>query len=280
MNRTLQIPLTLILLSSSAPTGFAQTPPPKNAPRVCGPALGDRVGYRAGSPFIATWTFKLTEKNSEQQMSVHNGKQTIARDSKGRTYFKSESTDTQAHEQASFEVNNQVEQVAFGWASGVQGFRREIVLHHLLPQPKPDTPEYEKRIIKAPWLAAYWAVPLCVAFDPEIKGIFSYRAGDYKIEPLATKSIQGVQAEGILASRTYPAGYMGYDNPVTVTNELWYSDDLQLTLSETFTDPRSGTWIRQISSLERTEPAASLFRPPIGYSIREIDQAANSKSQQ
>ena len=44
---------------------------------------------------------------------------------------------------------------------------------------------------------------------------------------LGTQTINGVQAEGTRTTRTIPAGAIGNANPIVITNERWYSPDLQ-----------------------------------------------------
>jgi len=61
-------------------------------------------------------------------------------------------------------------------------------------------------------------------------------------------------------TRTIPAGAIGNANPIVVTTERWYSNDLDILLMETRSDPRFGTSTYQLSNIGMS-PAASLFTP-------------------
>jgi hypothetical protein len=61
-------------------------------------------------------------------------------------------------------------------------------------------------------------------------------------------------------TRTIPAGEIGNANPIVITIERWYSNDLDVLLMETRNDPRFGTSTYQLSNIGLS-PAASLFAP-------------------
>jgi hypothetical protein len=61
-------------------------------------------------------------------------------------------------------------------------------------------------------------------------------------------------------TRTIPAGEIGNLNPIVITTERWYSNDLDVLLMETRSDPRFGTSTYQLSNIGLS-PAASLFAP-------------------
>src|SRR5215469_475876 len=52
--------------------------------------------------------------------------------------------------------------------------------------------------------------------------------GNVTKEQLGTKTVNGVQAEGVRVTRTIPAGAIGNDKPIEVVTERWYSPDLQI----------------------------------------------------
>jgi hypothetical protein len=82
---------------------------------------------------------------------------------------------------------------------------------------------------------------------------------------LGTKTIDGLTVEGTRTTRTIPAGQIGNDKPIVITREEWYSQDLQMVVSSTRTDPRFGTTTYQLTNINRGEPAESLFEVPAGY---------------
>ena len=62
-----------------------------------------------------------------------------------------------------------------------------------------------------------------------------------------------------LVTRTIPAGQIGNTAAIVITTERWYSNDLDLLLKETRTDPRFGTTTYQLTNIG--QPQASLFVP-------------------
>lgn len=90
-------------------------------------------------------------------------------------------------------------------------------------------------------------------------------SGQPTTESLGVKTIEGVTAEGTRVTRTIPAGAAGNANPIIITTERWYSPDLQLTVLETRTDPRFGTFTFQLTNIIRTEPDPTMFVVPSDY---------------
>jgi hypothetical protein len=93
-------------------------------------------------------------------------------------------------------------------------------------------------------------------------------AGLLKKESLGTQTINGVVAEGTRTTRIIPVGQIGNEKALQVVSERWYSADLQIVLKSTRTDPRTGTTTYTVTSIQRTEPAATLFAVPAGYSVQ------------
>lgn len=93
--------------------------------------------------------------------------------------------------------------------------------------------------------------------------------GTLKKEDLGTQSINGISVQGTRYTRVIPAGQIGNANPITSTNEQWYSPDLQIVVKSTRTDPRMGQTTYTLTNIQRTEPAASLFTVPSDYSVTQ-----------
>jgi hypothetical protein len=93
-------------------------------------------------------------------------------------------------------------------------------------------------------------------------------AGLLKKESLGTQTINGLVAEGTRTTHTIPAGQIGNVKPLQVVSERWYSADLQIVLKSTRTDPRFGTTTYTVTSVQRTEPAATLFTVPAEYTVQ------------
>jgi hypothetical protein len=94
-------------------------------------------------------------------------------------------------------------------------------------------------------------------------------AGESTTDALGTQTINGVLANGTRTTRTIPAGQIGNDSALVITSERWYSDDLHVLVMSTQTDPRFGESSFQLSNIQRTEPATSMFQVPSDYTIEE-----------
>jgi hypothetical protein len=88
-------------------------------------------------------------------------------------------------------------------------------------------------------------------------------------EPLGKQMIEGVNADGTRNVETIEAGKIGNDRPIQVTNENWYSEELQMTVMTKHSDPRTGDETFRMTNIHRGEPGAYLFQPPAGYQINE-----------
>ncbi|HKV24312.1 MAG TPA: hypothetical protein VJN93_06945 [Candidatus Acidoferrum sp.] len=93
-------------------------------------------------------------------------------------------------------------------------------------------------------------------------------AGLLKKESLGTQTMNGVVVEGTRMTRTIPAGQIGNDKPLQIVSERWYSQDLQMVMKSTHTDPRFGTTTYTVTNIQRTEPAATLFSVPSDYTVQ------------
>jgi hypothetical protein len=93
--------------------------------------------------------------------------------------------------------------------------------------------------------------------------------GTLKKEDLGTQTIDGVSAQGTRYTRTIPAGQIGNTNPIIITTEQWYSADLQVVVRSVRSDPRFGQTTYNLTQIQRTEPAASLFAVPTDYTVKQ-----------
>lgn len=85
-------------------------------------------------------------------------------------------------------------------------------------------------------------------------------------EDLGTQTIAGVTAQGTRITRTIPAGQIGNEKPITIVNERWYSNDLQVIVMSKRSDPWSGETTYTLTNINRAEPDASHFTVPSDYS--------------
>lgn len=90
---------------------------------------------------------------------------------------------------------------------------------------------------------------------------------------LGAKNIDGVKAEGKLRSYEIPAGEVGNRKAIVVTDETWFSPELQITLYAKHSDARSGDVVYRLANLKRGEQAAALFAVPSDYTVNDITPA-------
>jgi hypothetical protein len=152
--------------------------------------------------------------------------------------------------------------------------RREIIVRH------GDGPEGEVRMhidgprnlrIEAPNVTLNPGRDMQIELGP-LAGAF----GDMKwsakatAKDLGTRDIEGVKAEGKLRSYEIPAGEVGNRNPIVVSDESWYSPELQVTVLSKHSDPRSGDNIYRMAGIKREEPPAALFAVPSDYTVKDV----------
>jgi hypothetical protein len=92
--------------------------------------------------------------------------------------------------------------------------------------------------------------------------------GTLKKEDLGTQTINGISAQGTRYTHTIPAGQMGNEKAIVVVSERWYSPDLQIVVKTTRSDPRFGKTSYVVTSIQRQEPAATMFVVPAGYTVQ------------
>jgi len=91
-----------------------------------------------------------------------------------------------------------------------------------------------------------------------------------RVEDLGSKDVGGVLAHGKRTTHTIPTGQEGNELPLVLVNEVWNSRDLGIVLAIT-DDPRSGKVTYELDDITFGEPDPSLFAPPEGYKIRDVN---------
>ncbi|MBZ5702259.1 MAG: hypothetical protein LAN84_10465 [Acidobacteriia bacterium] len=97
-------------------------------------------------------------------------------------------------------------------------------------------------------------------------------SGEVKTQSLGTKTIAGVAAEGKRTTRVIAAGKIGNEKPIEITNEVWYSKELQAVVLLKRNDPRTGATTYQLTNIQRQEPDPKLFQVPADYTVKEAPQ--------
>ena len=89
-------------------------------------------------------------------------------------------------------------------------------------------------------------------------------------EPLGSREIAGVTAQGTRSTYVIPAGQIGNERPLSIISERWTSAELEAVL-ETFTsDPRTGRTRYRLVEIDRSEPDHLLFEAPAGYTVEDV----------
>jgi hypothetical protein len=230
-------------------------PPPFGAPMELMGFEGMHGGKVVkGAPFSATATSETTETLQDGSVLHRTSQVTMYRDSQGRS----------RHE-ATF--------TGFGPLS-TSGAPKKMVMisdpvvgvHIMLDD--------EQKVAHKSALRAHNGPAADADSAPAFEGRMQEReqkaeaAGLLKKESLGTQTINGVVAEGTRITHIIPVGQIGNEKPLQVVSERWYSADLQIVLKSTHTDPRSGTTTYTVTSLQRTEPAATLFSVPADYTVQ------------
>lgn len=88
-------------------------------------------------------------------------------------------------------------------------------------------------------------------------------------ENLGEQTINGIAASGTRMTTTIPSNKMGNDQPITITSERWYSSDLKVEVMTKHNDPWAGELKTELTSVNTSEPDASLFTVPSDYKVAD-----------
>jgi hypothetical protein len=87
---------------------------------------------------------------------------------------------------------------------------------------------------------------------------------------LGFQTINGLSSKGTRFTRTIPAhSPLGNEQPLTVTTERWYSQDLSIDIQTQTTDPSRGNTSTSMGNINRSEPDPTLFQVPAGYTLQQ-----------
>ncbi len=93
------------------------------------------------------------------------------------------------------------------------------------------------------------------------------RSPDGITEDLGRQTVNGVPAKGSRVTITIPAGGIGNNQEIKVVNERWYSEELEVLVKSTNTDPRFGVNMYELTDIKQSPPDVSLFAPPSDYTL-------------
>jgi outer membrane lipoprotein-sorting protein len=87
------------------------------------------------------------------------------------------------------------------------------------------------------------------------------------VTDLGTQTVNGVAATGKQTTDTIPAGAIGNAQAIQIVRTTWISTELKLPVRIQTSDPRLGTSDMELTNIAQTEPSASLFVVPAGYTV-------------
>ena len=86
-------------------------------------------------------------------------------------------------------------------------------------------------------------------------------------EDLGTRNIEGVDCNGTRQTITIPAGAVGNEKPISIVTETWFAPAIAAVVESTTDDPRYGKTTYQLTNVQLSEPARSLFEPPANFKV-------------
>jgi len=90
-------------------------------------------------------------------------------------------------------------------------------------------------------------------------------------EQLGPANINGVEATGLRTFTVIPAGTEGNEHELKRVHESWRSPELgDVIVRSIMEDPRTGTTDIELTEINRSNPAPSLFEPPPGYRVKLV----------
>jgi hypothetical protein len=126
----------------------------------------------------------------------------------------------------------------------------------------------EMQISTTTMTKARTAEPGTFTFTTAANGTVAFKSSG-KREDLGASNIAGVPVTGSKTTTVIPAGTMGNDRDITISDERWYSPDLKMNIMTKHSDPRMGETVFQVNNLTRSNPDPSLFQVPSDYQIKE-----------
>jgi hypothetical protein len=86
---------------------------------------------------------------------------------------------------------------------------------------------------------------------------------------LGTQVINGVSAKGTQLTENIPAGAIGNAQAIQIVRTTWVSTELKVPVEIKTIDPRFGATDMELTNITQTEPSASMFVVPAGYTVEQ-----------
>jgi hypothetical protein len=211
----------------------------------------------AGSPFSATQQTSSLQVLGDGTRIERNESRSIYRDSMGRTRVESGPPGS-----GRITIQDPVSGVTAmldAAAKTVQKF----------PAPTGNTTAVRTQQFEVAALGSL-ARTIAVAPPPGAPGgVVSSFASKPVTEDLPAQNVNGVMATGRKMTLTIPVGEIGNDRPIQVVSETWYSDDLEMVVKSSNSDPRFGDTSFELTNILRGVPDPALFQIPADYTVSE-----------
>jgi len=104
---------------------------------------------------------------------------------------------------------------------------------------------------------------------PDLEKLKAGRMKDVTVDDLGASNISGIDVEGKRITRVIPEGMVGNDRPITTTEEVWRSKELDVDVQVKRSDPRMGMRTTTITEINLGEPDPKYFQIPEGYRLEE-----------
>jgi hypothetical protein len=82
--------------------------------------------------------------------------------------------------------------------------------------------------------------------------------------------VNGIECRGTLETYVIPASNNGAENPVTFTDEFWYSEELHINILIRHTDSHGNEKTVEVHRIKRKLPDPALFEVPDDYKIVDV----------
>lgn len=216
-----------------------------------------------GSPYSADETSETTQTLSDGNRIVRKTTARVYRDKDGRTR-----TDRAIPLGPHSAVGESHKSIDINDAVGGVFYRLEPE-SHLAVKTVPRNIHAHLEKLAAEKAATGVAEKAAMNGNVKYRVMNSQAAPDSKTESLGKQSIEGVEAEGTRTTMTISAGEIGNERPIQIVSERWFSPDLQTLVLTKRNDPMAGDTVYRLSNISRSEPDASLFQIPPGYTVKE-----------
>lgn len=195
-----------------------------------------------GEPYSATETLQSQQALANGNQISHSSQSTVYRDSQGRMRTEETITPAAASGKAPYTLVTIFDPV--GGYSYVLNSSTMTARQTALPKP-PSTSA-----------SSTTTTPPQRPANPNVV-----------VTDLGTQTINGVAATGKQTTDTIPAGAIGNTQAIQIVRTTWISTELKVPVRIQTSDPRLGTSDLELTNVAQTEPSASLFVVPAGYTV-------------